>query len=214
MNRMFRNTLCISSVLVTGSAFANEAVVTIETVAAVPGSTARIGITIDVNDLIGSLDFDAFAGGWIFTDVDYDGPLFDSGWEGWDTTSSAEPNVLAACIFPEDQVTGFQALFTMNIDVPSDAEIGSFRLVDFTDAFVTNYQFTEFDVTVVSGGIDVVDSLCPADLDDSGQVDVKDLVALILDWGVSDNAAADLDGDGIVGVGDLVQLLAAWGTCP
>ena len=143
MNRMFRNTLCISSVLVTGSAFANEAVVTIETVAAVPGSTARIGITIDVNDLIGSLDFDAFAGGWIFTDVDYDGPLFDSGWEGWDTTSSAEPNVLAACIFPEDQVTGFQALFTMNIDVPADAEIGSFRLVDFTDVFVTNYQFTK-----------------------------------------------------------------------
>lgn len=216
MNRTFLTALCMPAVLATGTAFAADAVVTLGTVEAIPGSTAKIGVTIDASDLIGAIDFDAFADGLMFTDVDYDGPLFSNGWEGWDTTPSSTPNVAGACIFPQDQVTGFQTLFTFEIDVPANAKIGSSVVVDFTDVLVTNYQFTQYDVTVVPGGIDIVDDIensCPADLDGSGAVDVSDFIQLIINWGTTGDSAADVDNDGIVGVSDLVALFAAWGAC-
>ncbi len=55
--------------------------------------------------------------------------------------------------------------------------------------------------------------LCPADLDDSGSVDIIDLLALLAAWGTDPGGPPDFDGDGIVGVIDLLTLLAAWGDC-
>jgi hypothetical protein len=55
---------------------------------------------------------------------------------------------------------------------------------------------------------------CPADLNGTGDVDVQDLLALIMDWGSCANCPADLDGDGMVNVIDLLAMLAAWGDCP
>lgn len=54
-------------------------------------------------------------------------------------------------------------------------------------------------------------SNCPADYDNSGEVDSGDLGTLLSAWGT---AAGDLDGDGDTNSGDLGILLSAWGLCP
>ena len=54
----------------------------------------------------------------------------------------------------------------------------------------------------------------PGDLDDDGQVGVKDLLILLGNWGPCDNCQncpADLNGDRVVGVDDLLILLGNWG---
>ena len=55
---------------------------------------------------------------------------------------------------------------------------------------------------------------CPADLDNSGDVGVKDLLILLGNWGPCKGCPADFDEDGAVGVKDLLILLGAWGPCP
>ena len=58
---------------------------------------------------------------------------------------------------------------------------------------------------------------CPADFDNSGDVDVKDLLFLLGAWGPcpkKGDCPADFDGCGDVGVKDLLFLLGAWGPCP
>ena len=62
---------------------------------------------------------------------------------------------------------------------------------------------------------------CPADLDGSGDVNVKDLLILLGAWGPCPNCGdcgaqciADLDCDCDVGGKDLLILLGAWGACP
>jgi hypothetical protein len=194
----------------------NEALVTIDHVEAVPGTTALVGVTIEVDDLIGSFNFNAEADGLTVADILYDGPLFSSGWEGWDTTPSMTPNISAACIFPQDQLTGLQDLFTLEIDVPAGAQPGSQLVVDFTSASVTNYSFETFEVTVEAGGLSIVEELdpCPADIaGGDGAVDALDLLSLLNAWG-SSGSDADVNGDGTVGVPDLLAVLAAWGQCP
>ena len=57
---------------------------------------------------------------------------------------------------------------------------------------------------------------CPADLDDSGDVGVKDLLFLLGAWGAcppKGDCPADFDDSGDVGVKDLLILLGAWGPC-
>ncbi len=60
-------------------------------------------------------------------------------------------------------------------------------------------------------------ALCPWDLDDSGDVGVKDLLFLLGTWGPcppKGDCTADFDVRGDVGVKDLLVLLGAWGPCP
>jgi hypothetical protein len=54
---------------------------------------------------------------------------------------------------------------------------------------------------------------CPADTNNDGVVDVQDLTAVILAWGMN-NPAADVNNDGIVDVQDLTAVILAWGNCP
>ena len=57
---------------------------------------------------------------------------------------------------------------------------------------------------------------CPGDLDDSGDVGVKDLLFLLGAWGAcppKGDCPADFDDSGDVGVKDLLFLLGAWGPC-
>ncbi|MHC4911023.1 MAG: hypothetical protein ACYTF9_15050, partial [Planctomycetota bacterium] len=58
-------------------------------------------------------------------------------------------------------------------------------------------------------------SLCPADTNGDGAVDVQDLTNVILDWG-SDGSAngGDVTGDGTVDVSDLTDVILQWGPCP
>ena len=55
---------------------------------------------------------------------------------------------------------------------------------------------------------------CPADLDGSGDVGVKDLLILLGAWGPNKGHPADFDNSGDVGVKDLLFLLGTWGPCP
>ncbi len=57
--------------------------------------------------------------------------------------------------------------------------------------------------------------VCPWDLDNSGDVDVPDLLTLLATWGnIPTPDPPDFDGDGVVAVPDLLELLAHWGACP
>lgn len=58
----------------------------------------------------------------------------------------------------------------------------------------------------------VAAGVCPADLNDDGEVGGGDLAVLLGAWGSKD-PAADLDEDGLVGAGDLAILLGSWGAC-
>ncbi|HRQ76135.1 MAG TPA: S8 family serine peptidase [Phycisphaerales bacterium] len=55
---------------------------------------------------------------------------------------------------------------------------------------------------------------CPADLNNSGSVDVQDLLLLLGAWGPCAGCPADLNNSGSVDVQDLLLLLGAWGPCP
>jgi cytochrome c len=52
---------------------------------------------------------------------------------------------------------------------------------------------------------------CPEDLDESGIVNVADLLALLANWGGT--GVGDIDANGTVDVQDLLLLLGAWGEC-
>ena len=58
-----------------------------------------------------------------------------------------------------------------------------------------------------------IDDSPPADLDDSGEVNVADLLILLGEWGACGGAIcpADLNDSGVVDVTDLLELLGAWG---
>jgi hypothetical protein len=63
--------------------------------------------------------------------------------------------------------------------------------------------------------IDACTASCPADIDQSGEVDSADLGAVLSAWGPCGAAClADLDRDGFVDSVDLGILLSAWGACP
>jgi hypothetical protein len=59
---------------------------------------------------------------------------------------------------------------------------------------------------------------CPADIDDNGQVNVDDLLAVISGWGPCNNCAPDIhpppDGNNQVNVDDLLLVISSWGPCP
>ena len=71
------------------------------------------------------------------------------------------------------------------------------------------------------GGVDfdacgVPPEPCPGDFDNSGAIDVKDLLFLLGAWGPcppKGDCPADFDGSGAVDVKDLLFLLGAWGPC-
>jgi predicted outer membrane repeat protein len=54
---------------------------------------------------------------------------------------------------------------------------------------------------------------CAGDVDGDGTVNIDDIVAVILSWGVTGSNPADLDGDLVVGLQDLVLVLNYYGQC-
>jgi hypothetical protein len=81
-------------------------------------------------------------------------------------------------------------------------------------------------ITNTAGGIEVdhlqfsfgSGSACPGDTNNSGAVDVDDLVAVILGWGACGDCAppncpADVNGSCAVDVDDLIAVILGWGVC-
>ena len=57
---------------------------------------------------------------------------------------------------------------------------------------------------------------CSGDVNNDGLIDVDDLIAVIVAWGLCPVGApcpADVNGDGVVNVDDLVEVILDWGTC-
>ncbi|MHC4989846.1 MAG: FG-GAP-like repeat-containing protein [Planctomycetota bacterium] len=79
------------------------------------------------------------------------------------------------------------------------------------DVFVANDSSS--DVSVLINDTCEPVRPCPGDLDDSGTIDVNDLLAVILAWGNA-GGPEDIDQDGIVGVNELIILVLGFGTCP
>jgi hypothetical protein len=71
--------------------------------------------------------------------------------------------------------------------------------------------------TPTSVTVEVLGSLCPADVNNSGFVDADDLVAVVLTWGMCPTppsaCPADVDDSGAVDADDLVAVILAWGPC-
>ncbi|MBX3375161.1 MAG: hypothetical protein KF817_15130 [Phycisphaeraceae bacterium] len=200
--------------LATSPSSAAEATLRLESVGAAPGSTVRMRLSLSTDDLVGAFNMTVHADGLVVADVDYTGPLFSSGWTGWDTAPSDAAFLSAACIFPQDQVIGDLPLLDLLVDVPAGAAPGSTIDVTLSDVLVTNYVFTPYTVVIIPGTIEVTTATCAEDLDGSGTVDFSDLLRLFGAWGSCDRACAeDIDGDGVVGATDLLRLLAAWGAC-
>ena len=55
---------------------------------------------------------------------------------------------------------------------------------------------------------------CPGDTDQSGSVDVDDVLAVVSDWGPCPTCPGDVTEDGVVNTDDVLAVLAAWGDCP
>ena len=90
---------------------------------------------------------------------------------------------------------------------------------DYLASFVGTQTVTGITITTPFSAddaivrINITDPIaCPADADGTGEVNVGDLVAVILNWGQTDSFA-DLNGDGIVNVMDLIMVIEGWGDC-
>ena len=56
--------------------------------------------------------------------------------------------------------------------------------------------------------------MCPGDANQSGAVDIDDLVLVITSWGQTGaHVPADVTHNGVVDIDDLVQVITAWGAC-
>ena len=64
--------------------------------------------------------------------------------------------------------------------------------------------------------LEIESSACMADVDDSGAVDIVDLLLVLALWGQGGtpaSVAADIDSNGTVAVDDLLIVVAHWGSC-
>ena len=97
-----------------------------------------------------------------------------------------------------------ERIVTDNLNGLSENGQVAFRL-DFTDTSSGHY-------------VARLAPACPADVNDSGSVDVNDLLAVITGWGTCPPAPAACPGDtnhsGSVDVMDLLSVITTWGPCP
>ncbi|MBC8522464.1 VCBS repeat-containing protein, partial [PVC group bacterium] len=69
----------------------------------------------------------------------------------------------------------------------------------------------EVPAMISTRGIEVA-QICIGDLNETGEVDVIDLLIVINQWGLA-NSPADVNFDGIVDVSDLLIVVGNWGPC-
>ena len=106
---------------------------------------------------------------------------------------------------------------TINKPVPVAADEFGFSLAAVgTGALVIGAPSGDaLDSFTGPGEVWVLTDLCPSDSNNSGTVNVTDLLALLAKWGTcSAPCPADNTGDGNVNVTDLLALLGTWGPCP
>ena len=175
------------------------------------GQVAEVQIRATTHDLIGGFAFNADAVGYTVQDVRYDGPIFDTSWDGWDNAPTDNVGVQAVCVFTEDQVDpGDHNLVTLEVPIPANAVPGTVIPVNLSNVEFFNYDFSLATLDPRNGSITVHRT---ADLNGNGSVDPADLGLMIAQWGVANpKSTADLDGSGFVDGADLGRLIERWGT--
>ncbi|MCH2162276.1 MAG: hypothetical protein MK085_10435 [Phycisphaerales bacterium] len=187
---------------------ADEVTLRLDTVQAKPGETVTIPVSMVTTELVGGFDFTLTADGNTISDIGWDGPLFSNGWTGWENSPNEIVSVSAACIFNEDQVgPGDHLLINAYVDVPANAQPGSFISFEADNTWFVNYGFEFGAVIVENGGIEIRGS---ADLSGDGIVGPADLGIMLAQWG--SKGSGDLDGNGFVNGNDLGLMLSYWGT--
>ena len=90
---------------------------------------------------------------------------------------------------------------------PSNQIQIAFIAEDVDPQSIVEAGIDNFQLEIITCGVD-----CLGDLNNDGNVNVSDILAMIGVWG-SDDPNADLDGDGVVAVGDLLTAIGNWGAC-
>ena len=166
-----------------------------------------IGVVVSYIGIeFGPIDVTDQLGGDAVQQSSGDGPCpVDFG--GTSVREPAEPDPVTIAFDVQLQVDEFgRASYDMTNVVLGTA---SYNIFPFGDVTVDLEEVTilgQFDVEVIG-------TICTADIDGSGVVGVDDLLALIGDWGSCAGCATDLNSDGTVGVDDLLELIGSWGLC-
>ncbi|MHC5023075.1 MAG: S8 family serine peptidase [Planctomycetota bacterium] len=100
-----------------------------------------------------------------------------------------------------------------------DSNLGHDEVQEILIATAVDLGAPGFDTQFGHGRVDAFDALVEVrrrlgDLDNSGAIDITDLLSLLSQWGPCPTppapCPADLDGDGVVSITDLLELLANW----
>ncbi len=175
------------------------------------GQVGEVQIRATTVGLVGGFGFNASTGSLTASDVRYDGPIFDTSWQGWDSAPSSNTRVDAVCVFTEDQVDpGDHTLVTIEVPIPADLPAGTVIPVTLSNVQFFNYDFSIPSLEPVDGSITIYRT---ADLDGDGTVGSGDMGLLLAAWGkASQKTAADLNADGHVNGADLGRLVDRWAT--
>jgi len=98
-----------------------------------------------------------------------------------------------------------------SITIPADIDDGNWYVgikLNSTDD-VNDENNTGSTALVVGDAV----TPCDGDTDESGTVDVTDLLAVISQWGPCSGCSGDLDGNDSVDVNDLLTVIGNWGIC-
>ena len=84
----------------------------------------------------------------------------------------------------------------------------------WTDAIWDKYTILPDDMDPEELGL-IYFSICFGDTDESGTVDVEDLLRVLNEYGSClDDCLGDLDNSGAVDIEDILILIGGWGECP
>ena len=175
------------------------------------GTVAEIQIRATTVGLVGGFGFNASPDGLEVETVRYDGPIFETSWQGWDSSPSFDVRVDAVCVFTEDQIgPGDHNLVTLEAFVPANIPAGTRLPITLTNVQFFNYDFSIPSLDPQDGSITVVKT---SDLSGNGEVGAEDIGLMIAAWGpATPKTSADLDADGVVDGRDLGRLIDRWGT--
>jgi hypothetical protein len=155
----------------------------------------------------------------------------DGDWVIGGATDASDPNADWVFVFNGTQVVAREGDM-VDLNGNGQADDNAF-LSDFTgqndDGFLTDDDVLHFTANLRDGAgadlgqaflsIELGGATCLGDTNNSGAVDVDDLVAVILGWGACANCppavcSSDIDGDCDTDVDDLVAVILNWGACP
>ena len=188
------------------------------------GPTSR-----DMNPLLfplaPSLEWDTFLTIGALTSVDNELNQIGMVWDDFEAGNSLATNNGSVFVVPTEPQGELQAFTGSCGQARSGVLIGQFTLLGEGASLMCSvllqghddsdvvWQQPMMDVLIDQDGYSnsAATIACPADIDQSGVVDVLDLLSLIEAW--SETGCADISGDAIVGVDDVILLIGAWGIC-